>query len=150
MSTVHARQLPGWATPHNLALIAGVTAAAVVIVMLARAVGRLSRAVRVAAAPAPAPKPAGLAKPLAVAAVIVAGLLLVSRREHAATGVKASPAPVPTVTVTAPPHAAAPHAPWLDLPFLSHLSGTDWTVITVVALLVAYSVVRPLLKRGSS
>lgn len=55
-----------------------------------------------------------------------------------------APRPVPTVTVTAPPHATSLH---VSLPF--HLSGTDWTVIAVVALFLAYAAVRPLLHRST-
>ena len=59
----------------------------------------------------------------------------------------AAPAPAPTVTVTAPPkttpvHFTMPHV-------LPHLTGTQWTVIAIVALVLTYAAVRPLLRRSS-
>jgi hypothetical protein len=149
MSTAHARQLPGWVTPHNLALIAAAVAVAVVVTGLVRAVGRLAKAVGVAAAPAPAPKSSGRGTAFLVASAAAAGGWLLWKRGAAASGVAAAPVPhpAPTVTVTAPPHAAAPH---VTLAFLNHLTGTEWTVIVVAALLVAFAIVRPLLKGSGS
>jgi hypothetical protein len=142
-------KVPGWATPHNLALIAGVTAAAVVIIMLARAVGRLAGAVRTAAAPAPSLKPSGRGPAfLAAAAAAIGGLLLWKRHGTAAAGTAAAPQPRPTVTVTAPPHPALPPFAWPHLAL--HLTGTQWTVIVVVALVLTYAAIRPLLKRSGS
>ena len=147
-------KVPGWATPHNLALIAGATAAAVVIIMLARAVGRLAGAVRTAAAPAPSPKPSGRGPAfLAAAAAAAGGWLLWKRHGTAASGTASAPQPQPTVTVTAPPHATAPHPalPPFAWPHLAlHLTGTQWTVIVVVTLVLTYAAIRPLLKRSGS
>jgi len=146
-------KVPGWATPHNLALIAGAAVVAVVVIGLVRAVGRLAGAVRTAAAPAPSPKPSGRGPAFLVAsAAAVGGWLLWKRHGAVTAGTTAAPAPQPqpTVTVTAPPHAPAPHVAFPHLTFLGHLSGTDWTVIAVAALLVAYAIVRPLLKKGDS
>lgn len=149
MSTAHAWKLPGWATPHNLALIAVAVVVAVVVTGLVRAVGRLAKLAGTPA-PAPSPKSSGRGPAFLVAsAAAVGGWLLWKRHGTAAPGVTAAPTPVPhpTVTVTTPPHPATPH---VTFAFLSHLTGTDWTVIVVAALLVTYALVRPLLHRSAS
>lgn len=143
----HAWKVPGWATPHNLALIAAAAVVAVVVLGLVRAVGRLAKAAGTPA-PAPSPKSSGKSPAFLVAAAAAAGGWLLWKR-HGAAAAKAAPAPSPqpTVTVTAPPHGPAPHPVLPHLTFLGHLSGTEWTVIAVAALLVAYAIVRPLLSK---
>lgn len=142
---------PGWVTPHNLALIAAAAVVAVVVIGLVRAVGKLAGVVKAASAPAPSPKSSGKGAAFLVAAAAAGGGWLLWKHGGTASSVKAAPAPLPrpTVTVTAPPHPAAPHFTPPHLTFLAHLTGTDWTVIVVVALLVAYAIVRPLLRRST-
>ena len=144
----HSWQLPGWVTPHNVTLIAGATVAAVVIILLARAVGRLAKVAGAAAAPAPAPSSSGgRGKLLLLAAAGVGGWVLFERHQNAAAPAKAapapspSPAPRPTVTQTVAPHVTAP----VHLP----LSGRDIVILFVIAAVVAIVLLGPLLRRSS-
>ena len=141
-------QMPGWVTPHNLALIAGAVVAALVIIMLARAVGRLAKVAGAAAAPAPAPKKSGGGvKLLLLAAAGVGGWVLFERHQNAAAPAKAAPAPSPTptpqptVTQTVAPHAAGP---------VHHLlTGGDVVALYVIAAIVAIVIIGQVLRRSS-
>lgn len=147
MSSIHGWHVPGWATPHNLALIAAAAVVAVVVIGLVRAVGRLAKAAGTPAVPVSAPKSGPAGKIFLAGLTVFGGWLLVRAHGGVPVAPKAAPAPQPTVTVTAPPHAPAPHFTLPHLTFLGHLSGTEWTVIAIVALLVAYAIVRPLVSK---
>ena len=105
-----------------------------VIVPLARAVGRLAKAAGAAAVPAPAPKPSGGgAKPLLILVAAVGGLVLWDRHKTAAAPAKATPAPPlpsppaprPTVTQTVAPHISMP----------AHFPLTGGQIVIAVAIL---------------
>ena len=111
-------QLPGWVTPHNLALIAGAAVAVVVIILLASAVRRLAKGAAAAAAPAPAPKSSGgRGKLLLLAGAAGAGGWFYIKSRHPAAATAATPqpspppSPRPTVTQTVAPHVTARGAP---------------------------------------
>lgn len=138
---------PAWATMQN----AEMAAAGLVILLLVVAVLRLSKGHK-PPAPPPVPKSSGV-NVKALLAVVGAGIggWLLLKPGHG-TAVKAIPAPAPTptptVTVTAPPKTAPPHFAMPDIS-LPHLTGTQWTVIVVVALFVTFAIIFPLLRRSS-
>lgn len=120
-----------------------------VIIMLARAIGRLSKLARIAATPAPAPKPSGgQGRLLAGLAAAGGGLWYWDTHRAAAVPAKAAPAPasspspVPTVTRTVAPHLAPVH---FHLP----VSGGDVVIIFVIAAVVAIVLLGPVLRRSS-
>jgi hypothetical protein len=138
-------KLPAWATPHNIVTAAVVAGALLAIILLARAVGRLAKLARVAAAPVASPKfSGGYGKLLLAAAAGIGGLVLYERHQNAAAPAKAAPAPMPTPTPTPTPHptvtqVVAPHvAPHLTFPI--HLTGGDivamWIIGGVVAIVI--------------
>jgi hypothetical protein len=138
-------KLPAWATMHNLVTAVIVAVGLLVIVLLASAVRRLSKA----SAPAPvrAPKKSGGGgKLLLAAAAGIGGLVLWERHQNAAAPAKAAPAPspspVPTVTRTVAPHAA----PHLTLPV--HLTGGDIVAMFVIGGIVAIVIILGVLRRG--
>lgn len=148
-AAVRGWQWPAGVTPVAAAVVA--LAALLVIVLLARAVGRLANAAAAAAAPAPAPaKPGGRWKLLLLAAVVAVGGVLWERHANATAPAKAAPAPVPapsplpvpTVTRTVAPHAA----PHLTLPV--HLTGGQVVLIFVIAAVVAIVLLGPVLRRS--
>lgn len=127
------------------AVVAGVL---LVIIMLARAVGHLSKRAAVAAAPPPAPKKSGGGGKLLLAAAAAAGgWVLFERHKNAAAPAKAAPAPpssptpTPTVTRTLAPHVTAP----VHLP----LTGGQILIMLGIAAVVAIVLVGPMLRRSS-
>ena len=119
-----------------------------VIILLARAVGHLSKAARVATAPVPAPKSSGGRGKLLLLAGAVGGgawFYLKSRHPAAATVATPQPAPSPasrpTVTQTVAPHVTAP----VHLP----ISGSTIVWIFVIAAVVAIVLLGPVLRRSS-
>jgi hypothetical protein len=149
-TAVHGWTIPGWATPHNLALIAAATGAGLVIIMLARAVGRLASLARIAAAPVAAAKPSrGGAKLLLLAGAAGAGIWAYVKTRHpaAATAVRAAPAPspspLPTVTRTVAPHVT-PH-----FAFPVHLTGGEFVIIILIAAVVVIVLLGPAVRRPS-
>lgn len=97
------------------------------------------------------PAPAAVADPSRLLPVLAAAAAVMGvtwwETTRPATKVITAPAPRPVI-VTAPPKPAPTHFAWPHIAL--HLSGTDWTVITVAALLVTYALVRPLLHRSAS
>lgn len=145
------KNAPAWlsaATADKAMAFAVVLGVLLVIILLARAVGHLSRR-PAAAAPPPAPRKSGGSggKLLLAAAGAVGGWVLYERHQNAAAPAKAapaaspSPAPRPTVTQTVAPHVTAP----VHLP----LSGTQILIMLGIAAVVAIVLVGPLLRRSS-
>lgn len=99
-----------------------------------------------------APAATSSSSPLLPVLAAAAGIAAVCwwNATHPGPKVIAVPVPQPRVTVTAPPKSAPAHFALPHLTFLGHLSGTDWTVITVVALVLTYAAIRPLLHRSAS
>lgn len=118
-------------------------AAAAVLLVIRQALGRRK--------PAPAARTASspLLPCLAAAAAVAGVTWWNATRPGPKVIVVPAPASQPAVTVTAPPKAVPAHFA-LHLTFLDHLSGTDWTVIAVAALVLTYAAVRPLLHRSAS
>ena len=119
-----------------------------VIILLARAVGRLAKHVHAPAAPVSAPKSAGgRGKLLLAVAAALGGWWLVWGRHENAAPAKAtpapspSPAPRPTITQTVAPHVTSPAHP--------ALSGSTIVWIFVIAAVVAIVLLGPLLRRSS-
>lgn len=137
------RTLPGWATPHNLVVIAVAAGAVLLIFMLASAVRRLSRHAPAPAAPPPAPKKSsGGVKLLLAGAAVVGGWFLFGRHQNAAVPVKATPAPSPTPTVT---QTVAPHVTSVQhLPLTGNQILIGLAVLAVVAIVITRLVVRNL------
>ena len=137
---------PGWLTVHN-AELAG---AALVIILLAFAVLRLSKGHRPAPAPVAAPKSSGgSGKVLLIVLAAVAAIFGYAKLGHpAATGAKASPAPspspvphpVPTVTQTVAPHVTDFHFP---------LTGSQILIGLAVVAIVGYLMVRVVARNAS-
>ena len=144
---------PAWlsaATADKAMAFAVAGGVLLVIILLARAVGRLAKAAGAAAAPAPAPKSSGGSPKL----LLLAGLggagfwYWDTHLRHAAAGTaqaapapSPSPTPRPTVTQTVAPHVTAP----VHLP----LSGRDIVILFVIAAVVAIVLLGPLLRRSS-
>jgi hypothetical protein len=156
-------KIPAWVTPHNLVLIAGAVAAGLVIILLARAVGRLAKLAKAAAAPVAAPKKSsGGGMLLLAGAAGVGGLVLYERHQNAAAPAKAAPAPAPspsptprpTVTQTvAPPaggHSGSSNILGQLTAWMNHLTGTDWVLIVLIGAVATFVIVRPLLQRSGS
>jgi hypothetical protein len=141
---VQSFKVPAWATMHNLELAAG----ALVVVLLAFAVLRLSKGHRPAPAPVAAPKKSGGGpKLLLLAAAGVGGYVLFERHQNAAAPAKAapapspSPAPHPTVTQTVAPHITMPaHLP---------LTGTQILIMIGIGAVVAIVLGGTILRRSS-
>jgi hypothetical protein len=134
-------KVPAWVTVHN-AELAG---AALVIVLLAFAVLRLSRGHRVAPAPVAAPKKSGGGvKLLLLAAAGVGGYVLFERHQNAAAPAKAAPSPTPTprptVTQTVAPHIASYHFP---------LTGGQILIAVAVIAVIGYLTVRVVVRNAS-
>jgi hypothetical protein len=137
LSTATASKIIAWL------VILGVL---LVIILLARAVGRLSKA---ASAPAPAaPKPSGGGGRLLLLGLLGAGgwVWYEARHKAAAAAGKAAPAPVPsprpTVTTTVTPHPVTHFV-------MPHLSGGVVIGIFVIGAVVAIVLLGPLLRRSS-
>ena len=134
--------LPAWATVHN----AEMAGAALVIILLASAVLRLSKGGKAVPAPPPVPKKSGGAGKLLLAILAVAfGVGAWEHYHPAATGAKATPAPSPspvptprpTVTQTIAPHVTNYHFPLTGTQILIGLA-----VIVIGGWLITRVVVR--------
>jgi len=117
-----------------------------VIILLVRAVGHLSKRAAAPAAPAPAAKKSGGGlKLLLLGAAGVGGWVLFERHQNAAAPVKAAPAPAPhpvptphpTVTQTVAPHVTTFHFPLTGNQILIAIA-----VVAVVGFLITRVVVR--------
>lgn len=140
---VHGLHIPGWATPHNLALIAGAAVVAIVVIGLVRAVGRLSKLVK--PPPAPAPGSSGKGTAFLVAAAAAAGGWMLWKHGNAPAAKAApapAPAPQPTVTTTVTPHPVTHFV-------MPHLSGGVVIGIFVIGAVVAIVLLGPVLRRSS-
>ncbi len=138
---------PGWLTLHNVAL----AVAALVIVMLARALMHLAKGARAAAAPPPAPKKSGGGgKVLLIVLAAVAAVFGYAKLGHPATAVGATPAPSPTptprptVTQTVAPHVA-PHITNFHFP----LTGSQILIGLAVVAVIGYLMVRVVVRNAS-
>ncbi len=143
-------------TPGGVAEAAGVLAAVVVILRLARALGRMSALLaKMAATPAAASAKSsgGGAKRLVILVILgLGGLLVWNTARHGGAAVAAgkppaplpTPTPQPTVTRTVAPHAA-PH-----FTFPVHLTGGDVVLIILIGAVVAIVLLGPLLRRSES
>ena len=145
MSTAHGWKLPAGVTPVAAVILA--LAALVVIILLARAVGRLARVASAAAAPAPAPNSGGGGKKLLLlAAVAVGGWVLWDRHEATAATAKAAPgpAPAPAPTPTSPPQVITRTNTVLkDIPVHNWpVSGPEIVLIVAVLAVAAFMIVR--------
>lgn len=151
MAAKHSPALLTAATADKAMAFAVATGVLLVIILLARAVGHLSKAARTAAqaaaAPVPAPKSGGGGKLLLLAGAAGAGVWAYLGHRHPATAVKASPvpspSPQPTVTRTVAPHVT----PHLTLPHF--LTGGDVVAIYVIAAVVAIVLAGAVLRRSS-
>lgn len=142
-------KVPAWATLHN-AELAG---AALVIVLLAFAVLRLSKGGKAVPPPPPAPKPSGGGmKLLLLAGLGGAGFWYwdTHLRHTPAATVKAAPAPSPTPTPTPTPHptvtqTVAPHFTSFHFP----LTGSQILIGLAVVAIVGYLMVRVVARNAS-
>lgn len=135
---------------------AAVVALAVLVViwLLVRTLGHMTRALAKAAAPAPAPAKSGggLKGLLFLAALGAGGWFLVTHLHATPSGAaKAAPSlpaptptPQPTVTRTVAPHAA----PHFSLPV--HLTGGQYVLIILIGAVVAIVLLGPVLRRRDS
>jgi hypothetical protein len=145
------KNAPAWlsaATADKAMAYLVIGAVLLVIILLARANGRLARLARVAAAPVSAPKPSGGGGKLLLAGLAGAGGWLWYESKHkaaiAAKGAPAppaSPSPRPTVTQTVTPHVTGP--------VHQLLTGGDIVTIYVIAGIVAIVIVGAVLRRSS-
>lgn len=149
-AAVHAWHLPPGVTPAAAGVLA--LAALVVIFMLARAVGRLSRAAVAAAAPAPASSSSGGAQKLVLLAAAGGGVWwLLSRHKTAGATAQAAPAPTPSPspTPTPTPTVTQTVAPHITGPVHHLLTGGDIVALYVIAAVVAIVIIGQVIRRSS-
>jgi hypothetical protein len=153
-----AKHVPAWlsaATADKAMAFIVAGAVLLVVILLARAVGRLSKA---AALPPPVPESGGYGKFVLAAAAAIGALLLWSRHENAAPAKTAArpsapspsptPSPQPVVTQAPVPRVTVtPHVTSTAHHFL--LTGGDIVALYIIAAVVAIVLVGQALRRSS-
>ena len=128
------------------ALTAGVL---LVIILLARAVGRLAKHVHVPA-PAPAPKSSGgRGKLLLLAGAAGAGVWAYVKTRHPAAATAAAPQPAPSPSPSPTPTVTQTVAPHVTTAVHHLLTGGDIVALYVIAAVVAIVLVGSVLRRSS-
>ena len=133
---------PAWLTMHNAEMAVG----ALVVILLAFAVLRLSKGGKAVPAPPPAPKKSGGGgKALLLAGLGGAGFWYWDthlRHAAAAGAAKAAPAPSPSPVPVPRPTVTQTVAPHVTLPAHFPLTGTQILIGVVVVAVVGYLITR--------